>query len=80
MLLHDPDEAPLVRDLAFALAPGSHNLLAVTYNKVQTCNDQCDHKTLVVLPSVKTDKIWEVPSDFYEFYATAHTTLHYITP
>ena len=34
VLLHDPQETPLVRDLAYALAPGTHNLLAVTYNKV----------------------------------------------
>ena len=35
VLLHDPDEAPRMRDLAYAVSPGSHTLLAVKYRMVR---------------------------------------------
>ena len=40
MLLHDPEEAPLVEDLGFAIAPGTHVLVAVRREQVfkQTIN------------------------------------------
>ncbi len=34
VLLHDPGEAPQMKDLAYAVSPGSHTLLASRYTKV----------------------------------------------
>ena len=34
VLLHDPEEAVRMRDLAYAVSPGSHILLAVKYREI----------------------------------------------
>ena len=34
VLLHDPEEVVRMRDLAYAVSPGSHTLLAVKYREV----------------------------------------------
>ena len=34
VLLHDPEEVARMRDLAYAVSPGSHTLLAVKYRSV----------------------------------------------
>ena len=34
VLLHDPEEEPQMKDLAYAVSPGSHTLLATKYRKV----------------------------------------------
>lgn len=36
ILLHSPEEFPLVKDLGFAVAPGSHTLVAVERTRVGT--------------------------------------------
>ena len=34
VLLHDPAEVPQMKDLGYAISPGSHTLLATKYTKV----------------------------------------------
>ena len=34
ILLHDPDEEPQMKDLAYAVSPGGHTLLAIKITKV----------------------------------------------
>ena len=39
VLLHDDTEIPLVKELGFAIAPGTHTLVAVKQNVVSVKND-----------------------------------------
>ncbi len=37
MYLHSPDDLPRIRDLGFAVAPGTHTLVGSMLTKVRLC-------------------------------------------
>ena len=41
VFLHDPADIPLVRDLGFAVVPGLHAIIGVTYTQVN--HFSCHH-------------------------------------
>ena len=46
MLLHDSLDIPLVKELGFAIAPGTHTLVGVNREKVRSIS----HKSIVWMP------------------------------